>query len=201
MTSSLWHYYISEQLFVISVGVDGMARKPRGTELWRKVQRRRGVYRFRAPIIAMTNIQLSDLNGQDAEAVRSRVMPIEIPSDPYVAWEYTVFLALTTDILLRNRCGQTVSLVKRSQVIKWFTSHVWKLDQVSPRRLKQVFDAFTGAKPHLLQDKLSLLLKPKAKWGCRQPPQQQDWSALRRELTATLPRPSSPRQVEGRVAA
>ena len=156
-----------------------------GSEKIRRVKHK-GV-ELNCPVIAMTNMQLSELPGPDLDAVRSRVRPIEIPTDRYLLWEYTVHLALTTDLLLKDSHGQTIPLNVRSEMIDWFTRNMMRLSQVSIRTMLNVKDTFVVQKPELRRDDLDLLLAPQSQWGHGHPPQLQDWSKLRRELTRTQP--------------
>lgn len=155
-------------------------------ELVVKREPRKGVV-LNCPVIAMTNMQLSELPGPDLDAVRSRVRPIEIPADRYLLWEYTVHLALTTDLLLKDAYGQTIPLSTRSEMIDWFTRNMMRLSQVSIRTMLNVKNTFVVQKPELRRDDLDLLLAPHSQWGRGHPPQLQDWSKLRRELTCTQP--------------
>lgn len=138
---------------------------------------------LKCPIICMTNMQLRDMKGDDLAAIRSRMRVIEIPRDPDAAWEYTVWLALSGDMLVKDRFGKTVPLAVRTNVIDWFTANMKRLDQVSPRTLLDVFNAFVHGKSSLCAATLGLLLANRSNWRTGRPPQQQDWSALRCALT------------------
>jgi len=151
-------------------------------ELVEKPVKHKGVS-LACPIIAMTNMQLTELPGDSVDAVRSRCRPIEIPPDRYTAWEYVVWLALTSDLLTWDNHQQPVPLKLRSEMIDWFTRNMMRLQQVSVRTMKNVMGTFLLAKPHLLQAELSQMLAPKHLWKHGHPPQLQDWGKLRRELT------------------
>jgi hypothetical protein len=132
----------------------------------------------------MTNKNLNDFDKKtrdSADALLSRVPPIEIPSDPIATWEYVVHLALTTDLLIQ-RNGKSLSLEKRSAIIDWFTVNIYNLKQISVRTLINVRDTFATSSPELVDSDLGLLLKPHEQRSDRQGLPRQDWAALRQAL-------------------
>ena len=139
---------------------------------------------LRTGIIAMTNMALTGLNGVDIAAIKSRMQVVEIPDDPDLAWEYTIWLALTTHLLTKDNKGVNVPLTKRVAIIDWFTANQKKLEQVSVRTLVRVRDAMVNGNPALCTHTLNLLLVDRHNWRAGMPPQQQDWGALRMELGA-----------------
>lgn len=136
---------------------------------------------LKAPIIAMTNKNLHDFPRDmkdHAEALFSRVPPIMIPTDPLVAWEYVVWLALTTDLLTHHR-GNSVPLIIRSEAIEWFTSNLHDLPQVSVRMMTNILDVMVTRNLSEVNRDLDLLLKPSAQRCNKRGPQSQDWMRLR----------------------
>jgi hypothetical protein len=72
------------------------------------------------------------------QALRSRSAPLVITADPHLLWEYACHLAITKGLIRQNNRGQGISLRIQDAALAWFTEHLWRLDEVSPRRLREI---------------------------------------------------------------
>lgn len=97
-----------------------------------------------APTLVATNQNLND----DAlfapklrthiHAVRSRNVPLVISTEPLLLWEYSCYLAIAKDLIRHNNRGQGISVHIQNMALEWFTQNLWRLDEVSPRRLRGI---------------------------------------------------------------
>jgi hypothetical protein len=109
------------------------------------------------PIIVSTNMDLWDTNLWDAKLVNDRdalferSSPVVVPRDPYLLWEWSVYLALsshlTRDVHVRSRnSGKPHLLANPLEVqhaaITWFTTNAASLLSISPRTLKKIAEIF-----------------------------------------------------------
>ncbi len=72
------------------------------------------------------------------QALRSRSVPLVISADPLPLWEYACYLAITKGLIRQNSGGQGISVRIQDAALAWFTEHLWRLDEVSPRRLREI---------------------------------------------------------------
>lgn len=105
--------------------------------------RKHGTVKLHAPVLVATNRDLRNMSlfpkevRPHIEAICSRVAPICLAGSVEELWEYACYLAISQD-MLRFRNGKAVSLVVQNTALEWFTRNMWRLDEVSPRRLKLV---------------------------------------------------------------
>lgn len=69
----------------------------------------------------------------------SREHPITIDGNRAERWEYTVSLAVLHNLLRKSEDQKVfMPLEVQNAAIVWFTMNLWRLDEVSPRRLKKI---------------------------------------------------------------
>jgi len=72
-------------------------------------------------------------------ALASREHPITIDGDRAERWEYTISLAVLHSLIRRSEDQKAyLPLAVQKDAIEWFTMNLWRLDEVSPRRLKKI---------------------------------------------------------------
>ncbi|MBF9234624.1 hypothetical protein [Microvirga alba] len=72
-------------------------------------------------------------------ALASREHPITIDGDRAERWEYTISLAVLHNLLRKTEDRKAfIPLAVQNEAIAWFTENLWRLDEVSPRRLKKI---------------------------------------------------------------
>lgn len=153
------------------------------------------------PIVVTTNMDLLSDKGwnsaliADRDALFNRSRPIAIPEDPRALWEWSVYLALSSDltksIFVRNPSGgrsleQSNTLAVQAAALDWFTENVNRLVVISPRTLKQVAQllgrAHRGDMPEaIVTEELAGLLGPERD----QPiaiPRTADWASLLKSM-------------------
>lgn len=97
-----------------------------------------------APIILLGNFQLRDLarNQQNqAKALFDRHAPVEIDGSCEELYDWTVYLALSSELVTSyrfNSRGLATSLDDVAHGIEWFRKNLWNLKSVSPRTLQKV---------------------------------------------------------------
>ena len=138
-----------------------------------------------APIIALTNKNLHDFNPKEHQhfnALFSRIQPIHIPDDPIAAWEYTVHLALTSQMMtVPVRVGKSIglggaSLSARVRAVEWFTANLHNLSQVSPRTLQNAARTITTS--DMIDADLALMLVPEDRRTTTPIVPQHDWQSI-----------------------
>ncbi len=149
------------------------------------------------PIVVTTNMDLLSDKGWssallgDRDALFNRSRPIVIPDDALALWEWSIYLALCSDltktIFVRNPTGgksleQSNPLSVQAAAMDWFTTHVNQLAVISPRTLKQVSQIFGRAHrrdmpEEIFSEELSGLLGPEREQSIPVP-EMADWAAL-----------------------
>jgi hypothetical protein len=120
----------------IQVYVGAKSARARGT--WETVQ-------LTAPVTFTLNNYLTDLAVWPKEcrnhiqALCSREPPLTITADRAAQWEYAIYLA-TVEQMLRYTEGpdQPNPLDIQNAAMRWFSENVWRLSEVSPRRLTKI---------------------------------------------------------------
>lgn len=101
------------------------------------------------PIIVCTNnsLDLADIGSwwdknlvHHALAMFNRSTPINITADRLDLWEYTIYLAQTTNLIREDYKGNGISVPVREDAMDWFTRNIYRLDVVGPRTLKRAAD-------------------------------------------------------------
>lgn len=127
-----------------------------------------GRVKMDAPVLLASNRDMNDGKAFPKEvrdhvgALRSRSEPLIIPSDPVQVWEYACYLAIVKGMLRTNQKGQGVSVATQNRALKWFTENMWRMDDVSPRRLikiMQVFSRYSLDEESLILSDLQPMLK------------------------------------------
>ncbi len=147
-----------------------------------------------APIIVTANINIKILDRavQDqAKALFDRQPPTVIPHNIGEQWEWTVYLALTTDILKqvsRNKISHGISWKIFDETINWFTDNIWNIEHVSPRVLKLAAE-YISRNHHALdmsdrEKELNLQRLCRPNKSTRPIPIKCEWSLLRRQYLA-----------------
>lgn len=103
-----------------------------------------GRVKMNAPILLASNRNMNDDAAFPKEvrehiaALRSRSAPLVIPNAPLQVWEYACHLAITQNLIRTDQKGRGISIATQNAALEWFTRHIWRMDDVSPRRLKQI---------------------------------------------------------------
>ncbi len=98
-----------------------------------------------APIVFALNGDLSNTSHWPSKciphilALLSREQPVIINGDRIERWEYTVYLAVLHNLIRKTEDQKRfIPLKVQNDAIAWFTQNLWRLDEVSPRRLKKI---------------------------------------------------------------
>jgi hypothetical protein len=98
-----------------------------------------------APLIFALNGDLNDHSHWPSKciahilALASREPPITIDGARTERWEYTISVAVLHNLIRRSEDHKTyLPLAVQKAAIEWFTTNLWQLDEVSPRRLKKI---------------------------------------------------------------
>jgi hypothetical protein len=112
-----------------------------------------------APVLIASNRDLNDGSlfekavRPHIAAIRSRRAPIVFPDSTTDAgrlalWEYACYLAVVHELLKARQDNNGYnSPALQNAALEWFTQHVWRMDDVSPRALLQIM-AYIEAEPH-----------------------------------------------------
>jgi hypothetical protein len=159
------------------------------------------------PVVVSTNMDLMGNHGwrsellADRDALFNRSQPIVVPDDPHALWEWSVYLALSSNLTMnttiRNPNGgkpliQSNPLDVQARAIDWFTDNVNRLAVVSPRTLKQVAQAMgrahRGDLPALIEaQQLAAHLRPDERASAISIPRKADWGALLKAMPKHQP--------------
>ncbi|MEQ1514884.1 MAG: hypothetical protein ABL931_00175 [Usitatibacteraceae bacterium] len=154
------------------------------------------------PIVVSTNMDLWDPKFWDAkllndrDALFERSAPVTLARDPFMLWEWSVYLALTShltrDVLVRNPKGGKPTLMAnplsiQHSAIRWFTENVASLVSISPRTLKKIAEILgrqhrDDMPEEIAQAELAGLI---AKRREMEQPSQSDWSELLLKMPKT----------------
>lgn len=125
------------------------------------------------------------------DALFSRQRPVRVSGSKKALHEYSVMVALTTNLLKNyHRGGRAYggSLESFSEAIDFFTENMWNLEEVSPRSLQKIYFLICEHRAGQLSfDNLSVELHSLLSSGPPQTsglPQLEDWGALRRAYIA-----------------
>lgn len=167
--------------------------------------KRRVAINLNVPIVVSTNMDLWDDTlwdkalVNDRDALFERSAPIVLMRDPFMLWEWSVYLALvshlTRDVSVRNPNGgrpltQSNSLSVQDEAIRWFTDNASALKSISPRTLKKVSDIIGRRKRGDMPDEIAnielrgLLGESRA----MSQPENADWAKLLKEMPKTTAR-------------
>lgn len=126
------------------------------------------------------------------DALFSRKAPVEIKGNREELWEYTVYLALTSNLINNFRYGKIsygASLSSFSTAIDWFSSNIWNLKEVSPRSLEKVLEIVSrhqkglGMTSSQMQGNLAQLCTNHPKTNINLP-LLENWESIRRSFLA-----------------
>ena len=174
-----------------------MAKTPEG--------KRRVAINLNVPIVVSTNMDLWD-DAQwdktlvnDRDALFERSAPIALMRDPFMLWEWSVYLALvshlTREVSVRNPNGgrpltQSNSLSVQDEAIRWFTDNVSALNSISPRTLKKASEIIGRRQRGDMPDEIATIELQGLLGGSRamSQPKNADWAKLLREMPKTTTR-------------
>ncbi|MBX7459842.1 hypothetical protein [Qipengyuania huizhouensis] len=151
------------------------------------------------PIVVSTNMDLWDDTQwdktlmNDRDALFERSAPIVLMRDPFMLWEWSVYLALashlTRDVCVRNPSGGrplllSNSLIVQSEAISWFTDNARALKSISPRTLKKVSEIFGRRQRGDMPDEIATIELQALLGEARAMPQptNADWAKLLQEM-------------------
>ncbi len=97
---------------------------------------------LRAPLFVMTNHAPETMGATfrvHTEALWSRSPPVVIPDDPGAMLEWTLYLALTGNLISHDAArAKSISLKTRVAAMSWFVAHRHRIANLGPRTLKQI---------------------------------------------------------------
>jgi hypothetical protein len=125
--------------------------KPNGAAAWNAIieallaanDGRDGYYGC-APLLVSTPLELIDARLFPAGArkavtyIHEHCGQISFTSTVLERWQYTCWLAITKGLLRKNSKGAVHSVTAQNAALDWFTRHVWRLREVSPRTLLRI---------------------------------------------------------------
>lgn len=159
------------------------------------------------PVVVSTNMDLTGDTGwrkellADRDALFNRSQPVVVPDDPEALWEWSVYLALTSNLTLQatirnpnggNAIVQSNPLEVQARAIDWFTDNLNRLTVISPRTLKAIAQtmgrAHRGDLPDIIRDQqLAALLLPKERANAIPIPAKADWGAILKAMPKNPP--------------
>lgn len=120
------------------------------------------------------------------DALYSRKRPVKIEGNKQELWEYSVMIALTTNLLKNFRIGGQLaggSLASFAKAIDLFSMNIWNLTEVSPRSLQKIYQLVCEQKVGVLtSEHFNVELHSLMEIGPGQQanlPTLEDWAALR----------------------
>lgn len=138
----------------------------------------------RLPMVVTTNAPLDEIaatdkvRGEHLRALFNRVPPVTISYDRRANYDYTLSLALTTDLLRRTPSKQQISRETVARSLEWFTAEYNRIELLTARTLVNVAEYFTIFTPETAQAMLGRLFLPnKDRWSLPSPPTS-DWTML-----------------------
>ena len=180
------------------------------------VGKRRVAINLNVPVVVSTNMNLWDdvqwdkalVNDRDALFERSAL--IVLMRDPFMLWEWSVYLALvshlTRDVSVRNPSGGrpltlSNSLSVQHEAICWFTDNASALNSISPRTLKKVSEIMGRRQRGDMPDEIAAIELQGLLGGSRamSQPKNADWTKLLKEMPKTTARQH--KSAKGRGAA
>lgn len=165
--------------------------------------KRRVAINLNVPIVVSTNMDLWDdahwdkALVNDRDALFERSAPIVLMRDPFMLWEWSVYLALvshlTRDVSVRNPSGGkpltlSNSLTVQHDAICWFTDNARALKSISPRTLKKASEIIGRRQRGDMPDEIANIELEGLLGGSRamSQPKNADWAKLLREMPKTL---------------
>jgi hypothetical protein len=159
------------QINILKMATDDGKRAPK------MIMTKIGTVRFGAPIILVTNSNPSDDRNfdrklvDDIAAIRSRMPPIHIKTDPLAMWEYTCYLAIVHNLIRHSKFVNNGKIERRSvtadqqnTVLRFYAENLFRLGDRSPRGLTRIAQAvyLTKNKSQRDTDLNALLIRTRA---------------------------------------